>query len=115
MSLQLNISKARLDAVRRLMLGDLYPRCSAGDKIPEEELLEQHQRIRGSLPDCSFSEMVRLCDLRMDNIPPAQSERRKLIPKCMQEDTPSKVKTLLLGNKYNDVNTILTECATDND
>ena len=114
--LQLSVSRARLDAVRRLMLGkELYQRCSRGDKVSEQDLVQQMQVLReqGCLEDCDLPSMVRLCELRVEDVPSSQAERRKLVPRCMQDNTPSKVKCMLSSGQYDDVGTILTECATD--
>lgn len=79
------ISKKNIDAIRLLLLGNLYNRCSSGGVSQAE--LQQHLlqlQSQGCLSECNVQDLVGMCNLKSSKIPASRAERQKLIPTCFK-------------------------------
>ena len=63
----MSITNKKIDALRRLLLGNLYQECKDNPMGVSRERLEQHlEKIKGEgcVGDCSVEEFVKTCQLK---------------------------------------------------
>lgn len=82
------ISKQQIDAIRLLLLGNLYDRCASSQDVTKKDLEKHLQSIQshGCLKQCNVNDLVGLCKLKSSKIPANHSERHKLVPACYKAE-----------------------------